>query len=1076
LIARVSRLVCAAILLASVTVSLAAAAPRHAAPRPCLVPPVPQKKSLPPPLGGAADPSRIFDGYATRARGVGTRTLGTSDETPITLGTLRILAIRVDFEDEPMDSSTAYFERILLFQKEHYETVSDGQFILEQTLAPSVYRLPKPLTYYGLDDSIGVRQAVLGWDAVKAADPEVDFEDYDQVVLFHAGPGQESDVLNDSLEQIWSVFFRMEDFAYYLPYDGVANGIPTDDRTAQGDTIFVSDMAMFPELETQDGFVFSPVGVVCHELGHALGLPDLYDTVAPENQVFAESQGIGSWDLMAAGTWNANGFVPAEFSAWSKLFVGWIDPVVVTTGRSVSLQAVELDRRRGVVKIPIGGDEYFLLENRSQDPNGDGRFNFTENDSSKCRWERSGADSMLVCDFDFYVDSYADAEWDWWLPGEGTGSGLLIWHIDDSVIAENLPYNTVNALADHKGVDLEEADGIQDMDNLGLDRDAFGGPFDTYRAGWVDRFGPDTVPDSDGYYGIDSGITVDQVSAAGPVMTFRVAFAGGTDAWPVTLRAPAGGNHVAVGQLDGDARREIVVADRAGNLYVLNDDGTAAWDTPAGQPFAELGVPLGAPLVADLDGDDIADVVVPGDDGEIFGWAGPDGRPLGALHDGVLVRSTNPMPTVELFGADLFPNTPGVEFGFGGARMPDSDLSRFEIYGVAQDGRPVRRGVGSLRGGNGQLPAVVVDIDGDGHREIVASVRADSADTTGTLQLHLFDPVPGASREFAVAPLPDTAYYSAPVVGDLDRNGKMDVVVTSSNGNIYALEMGVENGLPVFRPREGWPRYIFASGRDQVSLADVDGNGYLEVLAIETGGVFHVFNYHGTSLVSLPVTVPSEQRYFIESQLAPLAADLTADGAPEFVLPLDDGQVIGVDAAGHRLGDWNYFGGGTDGASPVVEDLDGDGTLELVTVAPYLETARVDVHSLGRAAGPPVWGAHRGSSARPGTLVPGINQPVVNGPTLDDAFAMPNPARESTRFHYRVGSGVETVEIRIVDLLGRPVRNLEGTTFTGTDNTVEWDLTGVDGRDVAPGVYLARLTVNGPAGPRESTMKLAVLR
>ncbi|TPW10884.1 MAG: FG-GAP repeat protein, partial [bacterium] len=461
------------------------------------------------------------------------------------------------------------------------------------------------------------------------------------------------------------------------------------DISADGDTIFVADMAMYPELETQDGFVFSPVGVVCHELGHALGLPDLYDTVAPENQVFAESQGIGSWDLMAAGTWNANGFVPAEFSAWSKVAVGWIDPILVTSSQDlVSLSAVELDRFHGVIKVPIGGDEYFLIENRLQDLNGDGRFNFTENDSSKCRTEVTGGDSMLVCDFDFYVDSYADAEWDWWLPGESTGSGILIWHIDDSVIAENLPYNTVNAVADHKGIDLEEADGIEDLDNLGLDRDAFGSPYDSFRGGWVDRFGPDTTPNSDGYYGISSGITIDQVSAIGPVMTFRVGFEAAADGWTRELPASVGGNHVAVGQLDLDSAREVVITDRSGNIYVLNEDGTNAWSASAGDPFAAVGVTLGAPLVADLNGDDFADLVVPGVDGEIFGYGGPDGRPLGALGDGVLVRSSNPLPSLELFGADLNPGTPGVEFGFGGLR-DETGLSRFGIYGVSLDGRAV---------------------------------------------------------------------------------------------------------------------------------------------------------------------------------------------------------------------------------------------------------------------------------------------------------------------------------------------------------------------------------------------------
>ena len=47
----------------------------------------------------------------------------------------------------------------------------------------------------------------------------------------------------------------------------------------------------------------------CHEFGHQLGLPDLYDTTPDQN---GNSQGLGAWDIMATGVWNANGYVPAE--------------------------------------------------------------------------------------------------------------------------------------------------------------------------------------------------------------------------------------------------------------------------------------------------------------------------------------------------------------------------------------------------------------------------------------------------------------------------------------------------------------------------------------------------------------------------------------------------------------------------------------------------------------------------------------------------------------------------------------------------------------------------------------------
>jgi M6 family metalloprotease-like protein len=1039
-------------------------------PRPCLAPPVPQKKALPPPIGGAADPSRVFRGYD--------RDQLAPRSAP--LGDFRVLALRVDFEDQPMDSSAAYFERLLLFLTEHYETTSGGQLRLQTTLSPSVYRLPQTMAWYGLDDSIGVREAVLCYDAVQVADPEVNFADYDQVVMFHAGPGQESDVLNNSPEQIWSVFFRKDDFAYFLPREGADRGLRTNDTTAEGDTIFVEDMGVFPEIESQDGFVFSPVGVVCHEFGHALGLPDLYDTTAPDGQIFAESQGVGSWDLMAAGTWNANGFVPAEFSAWSKVFVGWIDPVVVTSDSDVALTASALDRARGVVKIPIGGDEYFLIENRLQDYNGDGRFNYTETDSSTCAPDPQS--QAIVCLFDFYDDSYANAEWDWWLPGEGTGSGLLIWHIDESVIADNIAYNTVNADPRQKGIDLEEADGIQDMDLLGGNLEAFGSGNDSFRAGWADRFTPDTEPNSDAYYGIRSGISIDQISAPGAVMTFRVRFAAPDEGWTVDLTGPTGNNHPALGDVDDDGAREIVVTDRDGRVWVVEPDGSATFG--GDRVLADLDAILGTPLVADVNGDGIDDIVVPSEDGRIFGFAGPDGQPLGPGGSGVLVTSTNPMPGVELFGCNLNPALPGIEFGFGGAVQEETGLSRVEMWGVGVSGQAIRRGVASLHGGSGALPAVVADVDDDGRLELVASVRTTvglTDSTVGSLQLYHLDLIAGTGYvggAYGTAPLPDTAFYSAPVVGDLDRNGRLDVVVTGSDGFIYALEMDAPaDGEPTFRLLPGWPRYIFASGEDEVSLADVDGNGYLEVLAIETGGVVHIFNYHGTSLVSLPEQVRSETRYFIEPQHAPLAVDITLDGRPELIVPLDDGQVFAVDGRGSRVGGWNFAGGGRGGGSPAVEDLDGDGTIELVTLSPWLDRSRLSVRSIGRGSGPPTWGAHRRSGARDGFLnVDPDEVPVVNGPTLDDAFAMPNPARESTRFHYRVGDGVDEVNIDIYDLLGRPVARLSGTTFAGTDNVVEWDLNDNDGRPVAPGVYLSRIQVRGSSGAGEASLKLAVLR
>ena len=68
------------------------------------------------------------------------------------------------------------------------------------------------------------------------------------------------------------------------------------------------------------------IGVFAHEYGHALGLPDLYDTDYSSN-------GIGDWSLMAGGSHNyivRGGDSPAHLDAWCKYSLRWVTPTQVS--------------------------------------------------------------------------------------------------------------------------------------------------------------------------------------------------------------------------------------------------------------------------------------------------------------------------------------------------------------------------------------------------------------------------------------------------------------------------------------------------------------------------------------------------------------------------------------------------------------------------------------------------------------------------------------------------------------------------------------------------------------------------
>ncbi|TMA95487.1 MAG: hypothetical protein E6J70_16740, partial [Deltaproteobacteria bacterium] len=174
---------------------------------------------------------------------------------------------------------------------------------------------------------------------------------------------------------------------------------------------------------------FGNFGVLCHEFGHLLGLPELYAPGGPPHE------GIGVWGLMGQGTWLRLGERPPHPCAWSKLRLGWADvETIERTARGVRLPAVEETPR--VIKIPASPrrpEEYYLLENR----------------------ERIGADSSL--------------------PGEG----LLVWHVDETVGG----FRTAESVAAHKLLHLVEADGRNDLDrghgaggNRGDRTDPFQGP------------------------------------------------------------------------------------------------------------------------------------------------------------------------------------------------------------------------------------------------------------------------------------------------------------------------------------------------------------------------------------------------------------------------------------------------------------------------------------------------------------------------------------------------------------------------------------------------------------------------
>ncbi len=530
-----------------------------------------------------------------------------------------ILAVMVEFSDVHFQTEPLYpdflvhdqefFERWMLHLSDFFYDASHGSYEMDYTVFPEVFRMARPMAWYGSDipGKTDVRLMDILPDLMQASSAQISYSDYDGLIIFHAGAGQETDIERNSTESIWSTFLtRRAMQAYFDPDNDDYPGFVTPDSAILTNVVIVPEHqyhSYFPAEgeEHASDYIFSLYGVLAHQFGHVLGLPTLFDNDS-SNGV---SQGIGNWGLMGTGVWNGNGYVPAQLSAWSRYFLNWEEYETITTDGEGFVVDHFLNHQEGATrlyKVPISEREYFLLENRQQNP--DGSLDpYTSLPSYSFKLLPEGEQDYYenypdLPYFNFMKNRYVGSEWDFFLPGYGMsphtdGSGILIWHIDENVIAENFTLNfdrnRVNGYAPHKGVDLEEADGFQHLDTPLMHDYKYGGPDDSYRAGNNDYFGNGShegltwLPTAESYYG---GIPLEiyDISESGNQMSFSVRFAWNLDAgYHDVSTLPA-----AVIDLDPEIQSEIFYPMPDGRIAIFHEESMAAGFPIQMQPIPQL--------------------------------------------------------------------------------------------------------------------------------------------------------------------------------------------------------------------------------------------------------------------------------------------------------------------------------------------------------------------------------------------------------------------------------------------------------------------------------------------------------
>lgn len=346
-------------------------------------------------------------------------------------------------------------------------------------------------------------------------DSTVDFSQYDNdgdgyidtVIVIHQGPGEE---ISGETTDIWSHQWGIT-------------------PVSTNDGVSFSNYAIQPEYVQTPGD--STIGVFVHEFAHVLGLPDLYDTSGA-------SDGIGDWGVMAGGSWSGpdwKGSRPTPLSAWSRLQLRWLSVNVIKQAGQALLPVIPWSKilRNLLILSILSALLILMLEKLKVLPSIKpvliplifiSTILFStcgEKDTLEIETlvdiETSYEAQILEITPDEYIlmenKVRKDETWTEYLPG----SGLMMYHIDDSLIAARFGSNDINnySLNSQLGVRVIEADGGNEL--LNADDGDYGSPSDIFSK--RNRHALTSYKTNDG---TDAGFEISNISAEGSSMSYNL--------------------------------------------------------------------------------------------------------------------------------------------------------------------------------------------------------------------------------------------------------------------------------------------------------------------------------------------------------------------------------------------------------------------------------------------------------------------------------------------------------------------------------------------------------------------------
>jgi hypothetical protein len=871
------------------------------------------------------------------------------------------------------------------------------------------------------------------WHKADSLYPEIDFSHYNAFVIFHAGAGRDIDLVG-------SIGYNPTPFDIPSLFMDSLSGISVDSGR-----VFINNTIILPETETHiipgiegdDTLQLSINGLFAASIGSYLGLPDLFDTKTGRS-------GIGQFGLMdGASIFAYSGLFPPEPSAWEKISLDWTTPIEIRgTSVNISIPAVSVSHlyQDTIYKVPINESEYFLIENRNRDPQGNGQRLWLVNGN--------GVLDSLYFEKDTIGFSYYDVsringsivdveDYDWAIIGTMDGSGkydgggILIWHIDDAIISANRLTNTINADPEHRGIDLEEADGSQDIGESyefltpgsGTEN---GSPLDCWFDGnsasvYKNIFDRSSFPNSNSNTGALSLVTIKNFSRRLPRMTLDIEIGNSN-----VTKLPAFSRNLELSICGNSTSSASGIFLTSGSkVYAFDLNGQSKTQDSTGL-FSTFGGEFG---IAVYEPPNTRSILVGLQDSTVFIWKVVDSDDNGK-YDTIY---TIPVYIGQrVYGSPIF-----ADLDVGPCILVNAEGSNHRIWKIGLDG-------------------TILDTLMSTNAPITSLTQLPTGPSSKPCEFFITSGETLSSEQTSIT-LPEFSNHWL-LAGAFSKDGNFIAVLDSTTNRLLAFNQTLLTQL--------FDITLPTVHNTSLAIADIDGDGSKDIIVLGVDKLM-VVNRRGVMLDGFPVD-SYNQAEFVK---ALLIGDIDNDGATEIVCFTSDGRMWAYNRTGKLLDGYPI----QLGTPPVSSAAFFNTTENKIGVLTVSLTGAVNAVQLQTPYNPQriFWTQYLCNSEHTNADFSNISlQPRISEfLPKSRVYNWPNPVYgKTTQIRYYVSENA-SITVSIFDLAGEKITELKGTGFAGLDSEITWDVT-----NIQSGIYLARVEANSSGRSEVIIIKIAVVK